>query len=424
MANEVPSGSSNASATIGAIAALGMLAAPTAVSVANAQRGRAPRTAESAEVRCIGASADTGAAKETRPGTRKPARTPGLHAHPGDVEPAASRLAEGEMRAHYIDVGQGVATLYEFSCGVVLVDTGGEVNGVFDSDRALENYLDQFFLARPELSRTIDLLVLSHPHIDHAHGAPLVTSKYTVKNVVTDGLLKDPHGQSYSGSEQQQALEEWAKAHAKLETISTKKVPKGGKTDGVIDPIACAGQDPQIRVLWGASEEQPEGWSDAAFKDANNHSVALRVDFGKASFLTTGDLEVDAVRSVVALHGTSHALDADVWEVSHHGSANGTNQAILDAITPQIATLGTGDPARTTGGAFTAFAFGHPREDAVDLILGSLTRKRPDIHVLAATGQKEFESIDVNEALCATGWDGTVVITGRGDGTYSVQTER
>jgi len=91
-------------------------------------------------------------------------------------------------------------------------------------------------------------------------------------------------------------------------------------------------------------------------------------------------------------------LDADVWEVSHHGSANDTKQAILDAITPQIATLGTGDPARTTGGAFTAFAFGHPREDAVDLILGSLTRKRPDIHVLAATGQTAFESIDVNEA--------------------------
>ena len=125
-----------------------------------------------------------------------------------------------------------------------------------------------------------------------------------------------------------------------------------------------------------------------------------------------------------AVGGRATSLDADVWEVSHHGSANGTNQAILDAITPQIATLGTGDPARTTGGAFTAFAFGHPREDAVDLILGSLTAKRPDIHVLAATGQKAFESIDVNEALYATGWDGTVVITGRGDGTYSVQTER
>ncbi|HET7539864.1 MAG TPA: MBL fold metallo-hydrolase [Polyangiaceae bacterium] len=92
-------------------------------------------------------------------------------------------------------------TLYEFACGAILVDTGGEVNGVFDSDRALSNYLDQFFLARSELNRTIDLLVISHPHSDHAHGAQLVTSQHTGKNVVTDGLLKDPQGKPYSGSE-------------------------------------------------------------------------------------------------------------------------------------------------------------------------------------------------------------------------------
>ncbi|MET0794017.1 MAG: MBL fold metallo-hydrolase [Polyangiaceae bacterium] len=332
------------------------------------------------------------------------------------------------MRAHYIDVGQGVATLYEFSCGAILVDTGGEANGVFDSDRALQAYLDGFFLARPDLNRTLDLLVISHPHSDHAHGAKLFTvdtsDKYTVKNVVTDGLVKEPSGHFYSGGAEQQALEEWAKAHAKLETISTKDVPKGGKTDGVIDPVACADQDPQVKVLWGASEEQPEDWTKGTFEDANNHSVVLRIDFGKASFLTTGDLTAAAVPALIKLHGNSHALDADVWEVSHHGSANATNQAILDAITPEIATMGTGDPLRQTGGQFTAFQFGHPRESAVDLIVGSLTDTRPETHVPVATGQRDFENIDLKAALYATGWDGTVVVTGQANGTYSVKTEK
>src|SRR5262245_13780723 len=37
------------------------------------------------------------------------------------------------MRIHLIDVGQGAATLIEFSCGAILIDTGGESNRYMDS---------------------------------------------------------------------------------------------------------------------------------------------------------------------------------------------------------------------------------------------------------------------------------------------------
>src|SRR4051812_31578041 len=46
------------------------------------------------------------------------------------------------MRVHLIDIGQGAATLLEFSCAAVLVDTGGETNEEFDSGAALRRYLD------------------------------------------------------------------------------------------------------------------------------------------------------------------------------------------------------------------------------------------------------------------------------------------
>ena len=45
------------------------------------------------------------------------------------------------MRVHLIDVGQGAATLIEFSCAAVLVDTGGESNDQFDSTTHLMTYL-------------------------------------------------------------------------------------------------------------------------------------------------------------------------------------------------------------------------------------------------------------------------------------------
>ena len=33
------------------------------------------------------------------------------------------------MKAHFIDVGQANATLFEFKCGVVLIDAGAQVDG-------------------------------------------------------------------------------------------------------------------------------------------------------------------------------------------------------------------------------------------------------------------------------------------------------
>src|SRR4051794_32378866 len=60
--------------------------------------------------------------------------------------------AEPEMRAHFIDVGQGASTLLEFPCGAILIDTGGQDD---DSSVALGRYLTEFFRRRPDLSNTL-----------------------------------------------------------------------------------------------------------------------------------------------------------------------------------------------------------------------------------------------------------------------------
>ena len=92
------------------------------------------------------------------------------------VEEAAMAAADAEdsssrMRVHLVDVGQGAATLFEFPCGAVLVDTGGETNDRFDGQAKLDAYLDKFFDGRPDLDRTLDAVFITHPHIDHTRGA-------------------------------------------------------------------------------------------------------------------------------------------------------------------------------------------------------------------------------------------------------------
>ena len=91
------------------------------------------------------------------------------------------------MRAHFIDVGQGAATLVEFPCAAVLIDTGGEANGDFNSTVALMDYLDTFFNGRADLNKTLASIILTHPHIDHTRGVADVIAKYRVLNAVTNG---------------------------------------------------------------------------------------------------------------------------------------------------------------------------------------------------------------------------------------------
>lgn len=150
------------------------------------------------------------------------------------LQPQRTEEVSASMRVHLIDVGQGAATLFEFSCGAILVDTGGESNKKFNSNERLMAYLEAFFKRRSDLNGTLDLLLITHPHIDHARGAKSVWEAYKVKNVVTDGLTTG------SGGVQQANLIKWAKA-AKIgvEAIKAKAIP-------VYRSALCAGNRPAI----------------------------------------------------------------------------------------------------------------------------------------------------------------------------------
>ena len=91
----------------------------------------------------------------------------GAEAQTSSVGPGTPDL----MAAHYIDVGQGAAVLLEFSCGAVLVDTGGQGDKYVDGNAKLMAYLNAFFARRTDLDRTFDAVFLTHAHADHTNGA-------------------------------------------------------------------------------------------------------------------------------------------------------------------------------------------------------------------------------------------------------------
>lgn len=324
-----------------------------------------------------------------------------------------------QMRVHLINVGQGCATLVEFPCAAVLIDTGGETDALYNSSEALKTYLDDFFTRRPDLKQTLKCVYLTHPHKDHTLGVPVIlTPPYVIKNAVTDGLEQG------SGKAGQIKLHQAAQDSEDnsdpdddigFEAVTTAEIGNNGMTNTVIDAVNCSGVNPAIKVLWGTSTKNP-GWSDSDFKNANNHSLVIRIEYGTSSLLITGDLEVAALGSLLKKYQGSNLLDADVYLTGHHGSKNGTTKKFLDRVTPKMALIGAGDLSRQL--SWTAWAYGHPNKGILDTLQKSITTPRTPIKVKAGTGAKTFVDYTVSKAIYATGWDDNVMLEADATGNW------
>jgi competence protein ComEC len=335
---------------------------------------------------------------------------------------SAQALPDSVMVAHFVDVGQGSAALLEFSCGVVMIDVGGQ--SAADVDR-LVAYLGNFFRARAHLDSTISSIVLTHNHVDHTRALRRIIEVFAVRHVVE-------HGRRGRPGDIGDASLVWLAAGiaagqrrvALIDVNDQDIVSDAGLVTNEIDPLQCPGVDPAITIL-SADLNQNPGWTVSDFRDKNNHSLVVRVDFGESSFLFTGDLEVPAIETLLDYYAGSPMLDADVYQVGHHGSANGTTWELLDAIRePEIAILSVGPCARNEG-TFNAFRFGHPRATVVDMLRAAVRRRRSTPkRVPVADGVENFHLLTMRDAVYATGWDGTVTVRATAGGRYQVNLER
>ncbi len=334
------------------------------------------------------------------------------------------------MAAHFINVGQGSAALFEFSCGLVLVDTGGQSGSVIDWQSRFADYLDGVFARRPDLNRTIDVVYLTHPHPDHTLGVSrlIADNRFSIRHVITD---------AETGSAGQKQLI----AYANVNRIPAAKVTTDmitgpeGLWSKYIDPLRCSGPDPDINVVWG-SYDQRQAWPAAEAKDANNHSVAVHISLGESTFLVTGDMEGPATKAMVARFAHKpRVLDVDVYVAGHHGSANGTDGPFVQAMTPEIAIISAGDPSAAEPGQFTAFHHGHPNRKALLALsnptFGVSMSRPPKLVGVGVKGARpgglapaEFARETVSRAIFSTGWDGDiVVIADRAGSSASSSTE-
>lgn len=314
------------------------------------------------------------------------------------------------MTAHFIDVGQGDATLLEFPCGAILIDAGAQ-SGWYSG--RLITYLRKFFERRSDLDGTLESVIITHPHIDHNRALERVFEEFQVNRYIDNGWTRGSGGAKARWVRRQ--IEEGG-IDSKLIVITDDMVtgvePRTGLTSKDIDPIKCDNCDPKIHILASRLSDDP-GWASGVFGNQNNHSIVVRVVFGESSFLFTGDLEEPAIETMVDWYSRGDMLDVDVYQVGHHGSYNGTTASLMTAMTPKIAVISCGKPG--SRGRWTAYSFGHPRASTITLLEQHVTGMRTPEEVKIAIRTKTFKNHTVSKAIYATPWDKTVTIRGRLD---------
>ena len=227
----------------------------------------------------------------------------------------AANMPDARTHVSFLDVGQGDSILVQSGQQEILVDGGPDATAV---TRELGKRL-------PFWDRTIELVVLTHPHADHLTGLIEVLKRYHVGQV----LYVETNSTSPLWTE-------W------LQAIKDRKINV---------TIAVPGQD----ITTGDGDLSLEVLSAGGDSEATLDSggIVLKVKDDKVSFLLTADITEETELNLITERAN---VDSTVLKVAHHGSYTTTSSQFLSVVTPQVAVISVG----------AENDYGHPSKEVLD----------------------------------------------------------
>ena len=213
------------------------------------------------------------------------------------LDVSTDKTPSEKLAVHILDVGQGDSIFVELPNGeTMLVDTGDAYHG-----ESILRYI------RNTGKQRIDYLVATHPHADHIGSMAYIVRHFDVGSVCMPEVTTTT-----------------APYERLLEAIGQKHLPVKKGRAGV--SLLCT-EDFSADILAPVTLDGD---------NLNNCSLVIKLTYGTRSVLLTGDAEHEETEALTA------DIRADVLKVPHHGSADATDEALLQRIQPSIAVISCG----------------------------------------------------------------------------------
>lgn len=221
----------------------------------------------------------------------------------------------GAMSVQVLDVGQGQSVLIRSGTHLALVDCGGD---------GYDNAGDVAADCVQALGRSsIDLLVVSHYHSDHANGIPELLDRIDVKEIALPDVEEDSSLRRRIVEQAQQ--EDIPVRFVREDTV----LPFGEDTVFIIYPPLGSGED------------------------TNELGLTVLCSAGDYDVLLTGDMGTSMEKQLVAY---TELPDVELMVAGHHGSKYSNSQLLLDRVRPDVAVFSVGGDN----------SYGHPTQEAMD----------------------------------------------------------
>ncbi|MCB2361971.1 ComEC/Rec2 family competence protein [Clostridium estertheticum] len=269
----------------------------------------------------------------------------GCTSTPKNTAAMSSVVGAGELKVHFIDVGQADSILVQQGNSNMLIDAGN--NG---DAQTIKTYLNS------QGVKSLDVVVGTHVHEDHIGSMDYIINSFQVgkvffpKQASTTNTFK-----SFVNAVKNKGL--------KLTAPSVGSTFKIG--EATITILAPNGSD---------------------YEDPNDYSIVLKVTFGNTSFLLTGDAEAVSESQMLS---KGLDLSATVLKVGHHGSKSSTGQSFLDKVNPKYAVISVGK----------GNSYGHPAQRTMNRLKskGIAVYRTDENGTIAATSDGNNVKFNTNQ---------------------------
>lgn len=237
--------------------------------------------------------------------------------------PKISKRKAGELRIHFLDVGQGDCTLIELPDGkTMLIDTG---DGRTGTAKTVLRYLNALKID------VIDYLVITHPDADHCGGGDTIVKNKRIRSAYLPPSLPTvnvEYAQLYDA-----LLDENCKmaVSSMKEVLSVKDSPT---------PYTLA-------FLYPSSKDVSE--DSFSSTESNEKSCVLWLDYLGASALFLGDAPVVTEEELMRRERLDvfsawnvDLTSTEILKVAHHGSEESTSLQFLQLLNVQIGVISCG----------------------------------------------------------------------------------